>query len=69
MALSGSLIRFFTLSIIVQNFFVLLTPLSLSCDTQDLHRGIHDLSLRDMGFSLIVAWGLICSKACGILFP
>ena len=51
----GSAFRFYI-------YLLFLAVSGLSC-------GMRDLSLWHIGFSLVVAQGLSCSQACGILVP
>ena len=55
-------------SFLILNFF-LFPALGLSCSMWDLHCGVQDLSLQQVGFSLIAAHGLSCPMAYRILVP
>ena len=49
--------------------YLLMAALGLSCSSQGLHCSIWDPLLWHKGFSLVVALGLSCPVACGILVP
>ena len=56
-------------------YFIYLAASGLSCSTRDLHCNMRDLSLQHTGSSspragsVVVAHGLSCHAACGILVP
>ena len=56
--------------ILFKNYlFIYLAASGLGCGTQDLRCSMQDLLLGRVGFSLVVAHGLSCPVAHGILVP
>ena len=54
---------------LLKNIYLFLAVLGLSCGMQDLCFSMWDLSFQAHLGSVVVAWGLSCSPACGILVP